>query len=252
MKIDNIGYNYTHNESFYIHRPKGSTDYLIVLFKSDAVVDDVVVNAGSLIIYERGTPQFYKAFGEVFCNDWIHFSLAQAEADRLIEFGIVFNKPLYLGNISDLSEIIRRISSEFFSDNLQKQWTMQMYFSILMLKISERSVKNSRTQSKISRFDELRSAIYSTPSNDWNVEKLAEETALSKSRFQHLYKQIYGTTVISDIISSRIEHAKHLLLTTDISVKSIAERCGYSNDVHFVRQFKQRTGVTPGQFKRKN
>jgi hypothetical protein len=38
MKIDNIGYNYSHDSVFYISRPNGSEDYLFLLFKTPAVV----------------------------------------------------------------------------------------------------------------------------------------------------------------------------------------------------------------------
>jgi AraC family transcriptional regulator of arabinose operon len=54
---------------------------------------------------------------------------------------------------------------------------------------------------------------------------------------------------MTDVINSRIEHAKYLLTTTDISVKQIAQLCGYNNENHFMRQFKEITGITPTKFR---
>ena len=49
----------------------------------------------------------------------------------------------------------------------------------------------------------------------------------------------------------RIEHAKYILTTTDLTLEQIAEICGYSNEVHFYRQFKQITGLTPSKYRKK-
>ncbi|MNC73208.1 HTH-type transcriptional regulator GadW [compost metagenome] len=54
---------------------------------------------------------------------------------------------------------------------------------------------------------------------------------------------------MADVIASRVEHAKYLLTTTDISVKKIAEMCGYASEIHFMRQFKQQLGLTPSQYR---
>ena len=48
---------------------------------------------------------------------------------------------------------------------------------------------------------------------------------------------------------ARIAYAKILLSTGELSINEISERCGYSYAEHFVRQFKSRTGVSPGKFR---
>ena len=87
------------------------------------------------------------------------------------------------------------------------------------------------------------------PFNDWNVNWLSHELTLSKSYFQHLYKEYFGVSVMNDVINSRIEHAKYLLNSTDVTVKDIAQMCGYKNEIHFMRQFKDKTGTTPSKFR---
>ena len=74
----------------------------------------------------------------------------------------------------------------------------------------------------------LRSQIYNMPYNDWNIEGLAHQLTMSKSYFQHLYKEIFGISVMNDVIQSRIEHSKYLLSTTDISITQIV-RCADTN-----------------------
>ena len=50
--------------------------------------------------------------------------------------------------------------------------------------------------------------------------------------------------------SFRAEHAKKLLLTTDLKVIDIAYECGYFSEKSFYRAFLQVTGTTPGKYKK--
>ena len=73
---------------------------------------------------------------------------------------------------------------------------------------------------------------------------------LSRSYVQHLYKSFFNKSIISDITQSRIEHAKYLLSSTDMTVSCISSICGYNNDVHFMRIFKKEMGVTPSGYRK--
>jgi YesN/AraC family two-component response regulator len=45
--------------------------------------------------------------------------------------------------------------------------------------------------------------------------------------------------------------AKELLLSTQLFSKEIAYSLGFEDDLYFIRFFKQRTGLTPKQFREK-
>ena len=48
----------------------------------------------------------------------------------------------------------------------------------------------------------------------------------------------------------RIEYAKELIISTNLPLEHIAYSCGYSNEVHFYRQFLSKTGMTPGDYRK--
>jgi AraC family transcriptional regulator of arabinose operon len=81
------------------------------------------------------------------------------------------------------------------------------------------------------------------------VEQIASRVNLSKSYFQHIYKELFGCSVVSDIINGRLEYAKYLLGNSSLSIAVISKMCGYENDTHFMRQFKRFVGVTPSQYR---
>ena len=49
----------------------------------------------------------------------------------------------------------------------------------------------------------------------------------------------------------KIEEAKKLLRSTDLSVTEISDRLGYDTSGYFCRQFKLRTGETPLKYKKR-
>jgi AraC-like DNA-binding protein len=65
------------------------------------------------------------------------------------------------------------------------------------------------------------------------------------------YKAVFGRTIREDIVEMRLERAKKLLVDTDMPILRIPERCGSDAPNHFLRLFKERTGMTMLQWRRK-
>ena len=85
---------------------------------------------------------------------------------------------------------------------------------------------------------------------EWNIEAAGRSLGVSKSHFNWIYKGLFGTSCKEDIISSRIKKAKWLLENTSLPVSQISEQCGYANNSHFIRQFNERTGQTPSDYRK--
>ncbi len=81
--------------------------------------------------------------------------------------------------------------------------------------------------------------------------ELAEQCGLSEVYFRRLFLQHYGTTPKQFLIETRISKAKQLLTDGMLKIHEVAEQCGFSNEYHFCRTFKQKTGVTPSEFANK-
>lgn len=255
MQINNIGYNHVHDADLLIERPSGSGDYLLLLLKTPAVFTlngkDIPAERNSFMLYRKGTPQFYRASGAQFSNDWIRFDLSEEELSFIESLDIPFDHAEPLGDINDLSLIIKNMCSENYSSNKFKAESIQLYMKLLFIKLSEKlhSVNIYNPNSYYDKMSIIKAEIYNMPYNDWNIEGAAHQFTMSKSHFQHLYKEIFGTTFMNDVIQSRIEHAKYLLSTTDISISQIAEMSGYKSSSHFMRQFKARMKITPSEYR---
>ena len=256
MRITNVGCNHWHDADFFINRPDGSGDHLMLLLKTPGVFEiggeAFEAETGTVLLYNKGTPQIYRAKGAQFGNDWFHFTTESREDEQFLhELDIPFDKPLRPGSLSELSVFISMMCHEHYSNGVYKADTSDLLIKLFLLKLSEKlhRTTESGTETGYEKMSLLRSKIYNDPANSWTIDGLAHEITMSRSSFQHTYKRMFGVTPMNDVIAARIERAQYLLSSTDHSISRIAQMCGYSSDIHFVRQFKKITSERPTEYR---
>ncbi|MDR7813236.1 helix-turn-helix transcriptional regulator [Lacrimispora sp.] len=95
----------------------------------------------------------------------------------------------------------------------------------------------------------LRVSILNAPHSKWTIDTMSQSVHMSPSYFQHLYKELFGTSCMQDVISARLKNACFYLRTTEMSIQSLAGFCGYESEFHFMRQFKKYKNMTPSQYR---
>ncbi len=68
---------------------------------------------------------------------------------------------------------------------------------------------------------------------------------LNSQHFLRLFRQLFGKTPHQYLIDCRLEEAKRMLASTDLSVAEICNRVGWESLASFSRLFLHRTGYTP-------
>lgn len=101
----------------------------------------------------------------------------------------------------------------------------------------------------VGQFRRLRREIHRAPELNWTLGELSRRLNISKSYVQKLYKEHFGISFKDDLIDARIEMAKRLLQETDLRISEVAASCGYQNATHFMRQFRDKNGVSPSAFR---
>lgn len=84
-----------------------------------------------------------------------------------------------------------------------------------------------------------------------SLDEVARVVHLSPSYFSRLFKTETGQTFSEYLQTVRIERAKSYLKREDFSLTEIAEKTGFFDQSHFIKTFKQATGVTPGLYRRR-
>lgn len=81
------------------------------------------------------------------------------------------------------------------------------------------------------------------------ISELADLLHLSVQQTQRIIKKMYNMTFREYIAVLKFERAKSLLKETDMSIAEIAASVGYSNAHNLFKLFKDKTGITPSQYR---
>lgn len=78
---------------------------------------------------------------------------------------------------------------------------------------------------------------------------LAEIAGCSEGHFHRAFRSTLGETPLHFIHGRRIERAKHILSTEDVSVAEVGFQVGFSSPSHFARTFRAFVGMAPSVFR---
>ncbi len=84
------------------------------------------------------------------------------------------------------------------------------------------------------------------------LDDLATELGLSRSRTSFAVKKLFGESFSRRLQAERVERAQHYLAGSRANLRRIAEECGFSDEFHLSRVFKEHTGLTPSEFRRRH
>ncbi len=85
---------------------------------------------------------------------------------------------------------------------------------------------------------------------DLSLSDIANELGMSQYYFCRLFKRSTGIAPHQYIIRQRVERAKQLLKQPERTIASVAIECGFANQSHFAKYFRQCTGMNPNQFRK--
>ena len=82
-----------------------------------------------------------------------------------------------------------------------------------------------------------------------NLDDLAGRYSISKSSLIHRFKKETGFSIMNYKLHCQLEEAKNLLKITDLTITSIAFEVGFNDTSHFTKIFKEKTGITPKEYR---
>lgn len=86
-------------------------------------------------------------------------------------------------------------------------------------------------------------------SYDFQISNMAEYFSISPQHMRKLFKNHTGISISEYIQNLKLKRAMQLLSETDMLLQDIVLEIGNSDVSGFVRSFKQKTGMTPGQYR---
>ncbi len=236
---------------FTTHNRGGREDYyFLYLLRGELEVtlpDGIqTATAGTVLIFPPRNSYRYTYRGqEPLHYLWAHFTGSYVA--RFLEECDLHPLPLFraAGDSRPVAEQFWHMLSVSDSDSPRLRQEMACAMEQLIL-TTARAVSVTKKQPLARSLHRMHSSFR----EDLRIPQLAAMENLSHSRYIVLFRQQTGVSPTAYLIGLRMEHACHLLLNTDMSIKQIGISVGYEDPQFFSKLFKKHIGVSPLQYRK--
>lgn len=170
--------------------------------------------------------------------DRVELLQTQKKADLLIhQIGLALKSSLEMDGVG----------SRFYADSMATALSAHLLRHYSTHKHHFRDYEDGLSKQKLRQAIEY---IQAHLGEDISLSNIANELGMSQYYFCHLFKRSTGISPHQFLIRQRVERAKLLLKQSERTVTSVALDCGFANQSHFARCFRQCTGMNPNQFRK--
>jgi len=182
---------------------------------------------------------------------WIGFKGRNID-DRVRAGFLSPTKPIYHVGFSD--NIVRLYKEAYDTAIREAAYSQQVLAGLVnhiigVMYSLERNIELNRNQAHVDMVNRARLVIREHLESSLTIQKVAEDLGVSYSNFRKLFKEYTGISPATYQQDLRLQRAKELLSTTDMSVKEIAYRLNFESPDYFSAKFKAKTGRRPSELR---
>lgn len=237
-------------------RPNGTPSYQLIYIKS--CKNSITYTIGNqeysgqkddIILYRPYEMQkyYYTVKNEALVY-WIHFDGTEVE-NLMKKLGINDIRVLRLTDTTiSVSKTIKRIMNEL---NASHQFSHEIIIGELYCLLAKIAQFNYFNNNNFSKIDEIMNEIKINFSDNTSNQDYAYKCGLSLPHFLRCFKQATGTSPLSYKLNIRIDHAKQLITSTELSINQISQVVGFNDPFYFSRYFKKLTSYSPKEYREK-
>lgn len=150
---------------------------------------------------------------------------------------------------SALAHLLNNALSAFERDGAAARRCIEQAYSLIaMADLTPRLDRGGLATWQARRVDDY---IRANLSVNLRIDDAAQQAQLSSSYFSRAFKLTFGQTFSQYVIHRRVEHAKHLLASTNLQIAEISLDCGLADQPHLTRLFKRLVGSPPNAWRRR-
>ena len=230
--------------------------HLILEGKGKYIVDNnrYELEAGQGFLIEPEIQTFYEADKEnPWTYLWIGFAGTRAK-EYLEEIGLGNGRKTFCcSHLPELKlmlvNILKRNTYSLENEFLRQSF-LYSFFAVLARDIEIRNAPENATENVyIRRAVEY---IQNNYPNGIHVSDIAAYVGVSRGYLHTLFTKNIELSPQEYLINYRITRSKELLSVTELPIEGIAQSCGYMDTLAFSKLFKNKTGITPSQYRKEN
>jgi len=152
-----------------------------------------------------------------------------------------------------ISDRIKYCISDDLEGNMRSLYAQSMIFEYFTdLNIYIGSTEDFLTSIKSTDFDvdHLHSELLKVTTEIPTLTSLSKKYNVSPININQSFINKYNQSVYSFLSNQGLEQARNALTSTDIPMKTLAHKIGYSHVNHFIAAFKKKFGVNPGSVRK--
>ena len=210
---------------------------------------EYTAHPGQWFLIPAGVPHSYRNHKDcAFEKYWMHFDLyPSADLFSMLDLPYFVDVP---GN-SVVHSLFRQATDAMRSDGLTDRIRLKTCLLTLIAEYINLVHPDGVTvEDTDSRIDRILRFINSNLEKTLPVTELAEHFHLHPTHFIRFFKEKTGETPANYIRIRRMETAKRLLESTDMSVSQIMEEIGFCDESQFSKQFKKYYALSPRNYRK--
>ncbi len=183
-----------------------------------------------------------------------HISLAKnsppTPAEDLLVWGLIVALAKRIG-VAGLNTRLDADKKWRHSDGVWQDFSWPTQTAVWVFSWNKEVQQSPRTHSYPSSGNEaeqLKQLFMKDPNREWTVERAAAEFKLTGRTLQRRLSTLQ-TGFSKLLIFSRVTVACRMLIETNSTPSEIGFACGFADQPHFVRSFKQQTAITPARYR---
>lgn len=154
-----------------------------------------------------------------------------------------------LFNVKMLCELINK---EWIYKKGGYRWIIRSYFLSLITYLSRNFSPNIANNSpKINDLVKTVTFMHENLSQKITLSMLSKMACLSERQYTRIFNKTYGVSPIEYLINCRLTLACRIMKNSNKSLMEISMICGFGDKVHFIRLFKKKYNITPGQYRKR-
>jgi len=249
-----------HADGYYFDVNKGRTlnEYQLLylvegegIFKSEHQKETRIKEGDLFLLFPGEWHSYHPAPGKGWKSYWIGFK--GRNIDDRIKYGFLsVEKPIY--HVGFSSDIVRLYESAYQTALEEAAYFQQMLAGIVnhlmgLMYALERNRKLNKNRSHVDMINKARLRIRESLESELTIQQVAEELGVSYSNFRKLFKEFTGISPSLYQQDLKLQRAKELLSTTDMSIKEIAYQLNFESPDYFSSKFRAKVGRKPSEFR---
>ncbi|MDF2958278.1 MAG: transcriptional regulator [Paenibacillus sp.] len=148
-----------------------------------------------------------------------------------------------------LEEAFRAAFRMWSDKNSGYEWLVKLQFLSAVQLINELTLLRQEEPSTLAAVQKAIHYMKAGYREMLSRDTVARHVSLSPGYFSVTFKKHTGISPIQYLTKIRIDSAKHLLKSSKLPIKQIAEESGFADSFYFSRQFVKETGMTPRDYR---